>query len=163
MHRSAILALAVTLATACRSGDSTPSSSSADADAVRQIAQNATAAHRAGDSLALSALFEEDAIMMSDGGASLTGRAAITASFGEMLRQFTSRATIEPVETEVAGDWAFMRTAVSGTLEPRAGGAAIPLDGKEIVIARRQTDGSWKVARLIGNSNRPPAQGTSTP
>ena len=155
MHRPAVLALAIIAAAACRTGDSAPSSDAADVEAVRRIAQEATAAHQAGDSLRLSALFADDAIIMTDGGPSVTGRAEIMASFGEMLRQFTSRATIEPAEVEVAGDWAFMRTAVTGSLEPRTGGAAIPLDAKEIVIARRQADGSWKVARLIGNSNRP--------
>lgn len=155
MHCAPVLVMVVIIVAACRPKDSMSADDPADVAAVERIAQDAAAAHQAGDSMRLASLFTEDAVVMTDGGESVTGRAAITSMFGGMLRQFTSKATIQPVETRVAGDWAFMRTAVSGTLVPRTSGAPIQLDGKEIAIAQRQSDGSWKVARLIGNSNRP--------
>ncbi len=57
------------------------------------------------------------------------------------------------MEIEVLGDWAFARTRVTGTLNPKDEGDPFPVDSKEIAIYRRQPDGAWKLWRLIGNSN----------
>jgi len=43
---------------------------------------------------------------------------------------------------------------VTGTLTPNRNANPIRVDGKEIIIYRRQPDGSWKIARLIENSSR---------
>lgn len=36
----------------------------------------------------------------------------------------------------------------------KAGGDPIPIDIKQLVIYHRQIDGSWRIARLINNSNQ---------
>lgn len=43
------------------------------------------------------------------------------------------------------------------TATPKVGGEPIEDEGKSVFIVRRQTDGSWKIARLIANSDRSPA------
>lgn len=43
-----------------------------------------------------------------------------------------------------------MRTAVTGSLAPKAGGDAVTVNDKEIAIFRWQSDGTWKVWRLLG-------------
>jgi ketosteroid isomerase-like protein len=67
------------------------------------------------------------------------------------FEQFESNIMIDPLEIEVIGDWAFVRTAVTGTLRARAGGEEIAVDGRELAIFRRQEDGEWKLWRLVQN------------
>jgi len=61
---------------------------------------------------------------------------------------------LTPEEIVVEGDWAFARLRVAGNATPIEGGEPRPIDSKESVIDHRQADGGWKVARLIGNSDR---------
>ncbi len=94
---------------------------------------------------------------MLAGQPAITGREALVRLAQERFRQFTTTVEIKPEEIEMCGDWAFARTAVTGTFTPKDGSTPMELDLKEIAIYRRQADGTWKVARLIGNSNRPPS------
>jgi ketosteroid isomerase-like protein len=55
-------------------------------------------------------------------------------------------------EVEVLGDWAFAWGRESTVLVPHGDGAPIHMDGKGLSILKRQTDGSWKCARAINNS-----------
>jgi uncharacterized protein (TIGR02246 family) len=139
-------------------GDSKDANTKADKEAIRALLKEASAAHRAGDAERWTAVFTNDAVIMAPNQPAVSGRAAVLRFGQERFKKFTSTAEIKPVEIEVCGDWAFARTAVSGTFTPKDGGPPIELDLKEIAIYRRQPDGTWKVARLIGNSNRPPAQ-----
>ena len=41
------------------------------------------------------------------------------------------------------------------TATPKADGEPIEDDGKAVFIVRRQIDGSWRIARLIANSDQP--------
>jgi uncharacterized protein (TIGR02246 family) len=149
----AIAQIAITGSLAAQSKDL-----EADKQAIRAIIKEAIAAHRAGDAERWAAIFTTDAVLMPANQASISGTEAVQRYARERFTKFTSRAEIKPVEIEISGDWAFTRTALSGTMTPKDGGKPIELDGKEIALFRRQPDGSWKVARLIGNSNRAPAE-----
>lgn len=159
MTRCAWLPLLLLAFSSCRPADSAGTHDSADVVAVHRSMEAATAAHAAGDSVGIADLFTEDAVIMPAGAPTVSGRAEVVASFGAFFRAYTSQARIEPIETHIAGDWAWARTRVSGTLTPKAGGPAIELRSREIAILRRESDGSWKVARLIGNSAPPERAG----
>jgi uncharacterized protein (TIGR02246 family) len=149
----AIAQIAITVSLAAQGKDL-----EADKEAIGAILKEAVAAHRAGDAQRWAAIFTSDAVMMPANRPTISGREALLRYARELFTKFTSRPEIKPVEIEVSGDWAFGRTAVTGTMTPKDGGAPLELDWKEIAIYRRQADGSWKVARLIGNSNRAPAE-----
>ena len=57
-----------------------------------------------------------------------------------------------PVETQVAGDWAFERGNLTVTVTPKSG-KPIEESIKYRVIVKRQPDGTWKVHSDISNSN----------
>jgi uncharacterized protein (TIGR02246 family) len=135
----------------------------ADRKAIQALLREASSAHRAGDLERWTALFTKDVVLLPSNQPPISGREAVRRFGRELFEKFTSTAEIKPVEIQVCGDWAFARTAVSGRFTPKDGGAAIELDSKEIAIYRRQADGKWKVARLIGNSNRPPAERNQSP
>ena len=130
-------------------------STEADRDAIRAVLAEAMAAHKAGDVGRWSAIFTDDAVLMFSNRPPIIGKEAVQKLARERFERFTATVAIEPVELEICGDWAFARTAVSGTMNPKDGSAPSAVDLKEIAIYRRQANGTWKVARLIGNSNRP--------
>ncbi len=142
----------------CAGGTSFPAVDvEADKAAIRAQIADAVAAHNAADAEAWANVSAEDIVFMVDGGPSISGRAAIT----DWIREFyaanrVSDMTAEALEIEIAGDWAYSRDHVSAMLTPPAGGEPVRLDVKEIVIWRRQADGTWRAWRSIFNSNTPP-------
>ena len=134
----------------CAAGER--AASGEDEQAVRALIACAEQLNNANDAEGFAALFSRDAIIMPQGTRAIVGREAILASERWRNKQFTSEMSITPEEVIVAGEWAFARTAVSGRKIPGAGGEPILVDAKEIVIFRREGT-SWRVFRLIGNTN----------
>lgn len=58
------------------------------------------------------------------------------------------------MEVEVSCDLGYFWSSYTLTATPKAGGDSITDDGKSVFILRRQPDHSWKIARLIDNSDR---------
>ena len=126
--------------------------SSADEARIRAMIQHTADLNNAADTLGWVALFEEGAVYMPPGSAIDTEdglRAAAALGFGG----YQAAITIEPVEIVVLGEWAFVRSLVTGTVTPRSGGDAIPVDVKQLVIYHKQPDGTWKIARFMSNRN----------
>lgn len=149
--------LTILLLTACAGDSPAVRDSEADKAAIRAKLADVVAAHNAADAEAWANVAAEDVVIMVDGGPSITGRAAIL----EFIKGFHAANKIsgmkaEAVEIEIAGDWAYSRDHFSATLTPTAGGKPQPMDGKEIVIWRRQPAGAWQASRVIFNSSLPP-------
>ena len=52
-------------------------------------------------------------------------------------------------------DWAFERSTYQLLVQPREPGNPVEDHGKFVVLWHRQSDGSWKMARDIDNSDTP--------
>ncbi len=95
--------------------------------------------------------YAPDATVLPPNAKTLQGRAAITefmAAFPTMTNFTTTVVTVEG-----AGDLAFVHGTYHMELDT-PGGPAMD-DGKYIEIWKRQSDGSWKVAYDIFNSDLP--------
>ena len=125
----------------------------ADKTTIRSILKEAMAAHHAGDAQRWAALFTSDGLLLPEGFPTVSGTDSLQGWARHFFGTHESRLTIEALEIEVAGDWAFSHDRISGSLTPKAGGAPLDLRAKELAVFRRQEDGSWKVARLIYNSD----------
>jgi len=68
-----------------------------------------------------------------------------------------------PIETHTVGDLVVARVEVGGTATPRAGGPAMPVSNKYLMLFSRQADGSLKFWRVAVNSNAPPAPPPAAP
>ena len=110
----------------------------------------------AGDADAWATLWAEDGVQMPPDEPPVTGKAQIREKLRGVLAQFRFQMRVHTEEVRTAGDWAFARGMYAATLTPKAGGPAIPIDGKFMTILARQSDGSWKIYRDIFNSNVPP-------
>ena len=111
-----------------------------------------------GDAAAVADGYTEDAKLLPPNMEMVSGKQAIQA-FWESAREMGVRSiNLETVEVGFDGDLAYARGVSTVNIQPE-GAQATTVRGKYLVILKRQTDGSWKVAVDIWNSDLPqPAQ-----
>ncbi|MCL5743720.1 MAG: SgcJ/EcaC family oxidoreductase [Acidobacteria bacterium] len=132
----------------------------ADTTAINALRDKVTAAFNSNDAAALAADYADDAIMMNPNQAAVEGKPAIQAAYEAMFKENAGKIAVTlvntPLETQLAGDWAYDRGSATSTITPKTG-KPVEQSGKYLVILKRQTDGSWKIYREISNMNNPPA------
>jgi len=116
--------------------------------ALRTAWTNAVAAR---DPDALKDLLTDDYEVWPQGAAPLIGPAAAAAAMRGAVERFDIVQSFEPVETVVAGDWAFERGIERMTLTPRGGGEKREIEQRTMLIERKGEDGKWKFARGMTN------------
>jgi uncharacterized protein (TIGR02246 family) len=126
----------------------------ADSLAIRALIERSTDVNNAGDIAGWVELFADDAVYMPDNSPPITTRDDLERIAVSSFGRYRHNIRIEPVEIVLLGDWAFAQAHVTGNAVPRGDGNPVVVDMKEIALFRRQADGSWKIARLIANSNR---------
>ncbi len=150
------VAAAALLACTSRSTETPPpgsgslGASAADLAAISRVHQDYVAAHNDADADRMVALFTDDAVLMPMDEPSLTGAKAIREHYEQFFDQNASAIELSPVETRVAGEWAFERIQVKVTL-PDGARKGRQADVKYLWILQRQPDGAWKIARAIDN------------
>ncbi len=132
----------------------------ADTAAINAVNEKVVAAMNSRDAAALAAIYADDAIMMNPGQAAVEGKQAIQAAYEAMAKETPADVVfamqpLSPLETQVAGDWAYQRGNYTVTITPKSG-KAMERSFKYLNIYKRQSDGSWKVYRDISNDNNPP-------
>jgi uncharacterized protein (TIGR02246 family) len=127
----------------------------ADTRAINALIDQYTAAHNSNDVAANVAIFADDAIVMMPDQAAIEGKQAIRSFVEAAFKERTYKIVPTPLETQVAGDWAYVRVNFTGTVTPKSG-KPMEISYKFLWICRRQPDSSWKIYRVILNSNNPP-------
>jgi uncharacterized protein (TIGR02246 family) len=132
----------------------------ADIKAINALNDKLVAAMNSRDAAALAACYADDAVMMDPDQAAVEGKPAIQAAYearGKEMPKDTVTALqgINPLETQVAGDWAYQRGNYTVTITPKSG-KPMEMSYKYLTVYKRQPDGSWKMYRDISNSNNPP-------
>jgi uncharacterized protein (TIGR02246 family) len=127
----------------------------ADLAAVNGLRGKFTAAYNSNDAGALAALYADDAIVMPPNQPVIEGRPAIQSMYEAMFKANAAKIAINPLETQVAGDWAYDRGTATITITPK-GGRPIEESDRYVVVVKRLPGGLWKVYREIANSNNPP-------
>lgn len=124
--------------------------SAQDLAAISRLHDAYVLAHNDADVPRMIALYTEDGVLMPTDEPALTGREAIGDHYEEFFDQTPSKIRLRPIETRVAGDWAFERLEMTVTL-PGGGENVMEAKVKYLWILERQKDGSWKIARAIYN------------
>jgi uncharacterized protein (TIGR02246 family) len=109
------------------------------------------AADNAGDLEAVVRIYSDDALLLPPEGEPIAGREAIHAHYARIFETDVLEVPLSSEETVVSGDLAFNRGRTSVRATPRAGGDARETSDKYLMILRRNSDGKWKIARLIWN------------
>ncbi len=125
----------------------------ADLKAVGVLHDRYAAAFNSNDAKAVAAFYTEDAVLMLPGIPAIQGRQAIQTMFEDYFKQNAAKIKHTPLDTQVAGDWAYERGKIREAVTPRSGQ---PLERslKYLAILKRQSDGAWKVHVDIDNSNQ---------
>jgi uncharacterized protein (TIGR02246 family) len=127
----------------------------ADIAAVNALRGKFSAAFNSNDAGALAALYADDAIVMRANQPAVEGRSAIQSLYEATFKANSVKLAIAPLETQIAGDWAYDRGNATTTITPKSG-KPIEQSDKYLVVLKRLPVGLWKVYRDIDNSNNPP-------
>ena len=162
-HRWAAAGLVIIATAACEPAGSTKPVAGAaveqDRAGINKTRSEYVSAWKAANADQIANLYTNDALVLYPNQPSVEGRGAIHAYFASFFAEFAQQGfELTSSEIEVVGPWAFDRGTYRWRAVPRAGGDPIEDHGKYLVILQRQTDGSWKVARDMDNSDRPLTQ-----
>lgn len=124
-------------------------------DAMRNIALAANAAldtaYRRGNADAAAALMSDSVVISAENIPDLAGRSVIR----DILRQFFAANSVDayslkPIDVIVHGNQAFERGTFVWTAGPK-GGSMTQHNGRYMLLRIRDSDGAWKIHRLIEN------------
>ena len=109
---------------------------------------------KSGDVAAAVEFYTDDAKFLHPNMEMVSGKQAIKEFFETGKAMGLRRLDFETIEVGYDGNPAYERGATNMTIEPE-GGQAMIAKGKYLVVMKRQSDGSWKVAIDIWNSDLP--------
>jgi ketosteroid isomerase-like protein len=151
ISRLRYVAVALLSALACSTGEST---SASDADSIRLANQRYIALHPVGDVDQLMNIYVDDVLLMPPGEAPIEGLDAVRGYWADFFGAWVvTEASSYIDEILVAGDWAWSRGHYSESFRPMHGGDTIRDSGRFSGIWRRSSDGSWKIARDMWQSD----------
>ena len=108
------------------------------------------AAVRSADISRLASLVADDVVIVHGDGRCIRGKDEFEADFLKAFESFRIEQRVVDPEINIRGNWAFEIASVESTLKPIQGGEAIRAITTTLVAMRKQPDGAWKVARVIG-------------
>jgi uncharacterized protein (TIGR02246 family) len=126
---------------------------SKDIAAIKKLAKDWSSVWNSGDVKALLSLFTKAPVLMPQGLPPVIGKRAIGSLYKPLFVGYTIKGKGTVVEIEVSGDLGYFRSSYTLTAAPKTGGEQIKSKGKSMFIVKRQSDGSWKISRLIDNSD----------
>ncbi|WP_194715221.1 YybH family protein [Noviherbaspirillum soli] len=101
------------------------------------------------DSASLAMVYADDARLMPFNVPMLTGRPGIQSFWQARFNQGLSHIEKTPIEVQVLGDTAIEMSRYVVTLGERK------IQGKDMLVWRRGTDGKWRIAADIWNNDQP--------
>ncbi len=126
-----------------------------DLAAVKKLALNWSSGWDSGDVEALLDLYADEPLLLPQGQPVVVGKNAIRSLYQSVFEGYTIKGEGELVEVEIAGDWGYFWSRYSITATAKANGNTTTSQGKSLFIVKRQGDNSWKITRLIDNSDGP--------
>jgi ketosteroid isomerase-like protein len=109
------------------------------------------AAIAARDADALRPLLCDDYEVWAHAAPALSGADAAIEAMRSALARFVIEQSFDPIETVIAGDWAFERGVERMTVTPITGGPSQTIAQRALLILRRDRDGLWQFARGMTN------------
>ena len=109
------------------------------------------AAIAARDPQALRPLLTDDYEVWAHGVEPIVGADVAVAAMAAALERNRVEQSFEPIESIIAGDWAFERGIESMRVMPLDGGPTREASQRALLILRRGADGNWRFARGMTN------------
>jgi uncharacterized protein (TIGR02246 family) len=108
------------------------------------------AAVKSADVGRLASLVADDVVVVHGDGRCIRGKDELKADFLKAFESFHIDQRVLSPEVTIRGDWAFEIAKVESTLTPTGGGETKRAITTTLVALRRQPDGVWRVARVVG-------------
>jgi uncharacterized protein (TIGR02246 family) len=128
----------------------------ADVQAIKSVIDEAGRAWNEGDYEGFMAIIDEDAMFLPPNAPPIGGMETIRPVYKTEFDSFDFDVTITTEEVHVCGDLAFSLDIWKGSMIPKDGSEPIPFENKNLVIYKKQDDGSWKTFRAMFSSNTQP-------
>ncbi len=132
--------------------------SNAVAFSIATVRQAWLAAVRAGDAERLAAMVTDDIVVVHGNGRCVRGKDELKADFSKGFEAFSIEQNILSSEVVIRGSWAFEISEVETNLTPNAGSVSTQVRSTTVVALNRQSDGSWRVGRVLGVLESPTAR-----
>jgi uncharacterized protein (TIGR02246 family) len=116
-----------------------------------------------GDAGGLADLVTSDYEVWAHGAPALSGPRTVAAVMGAALAKNSVSQSYEPLETVVAGDWAFQRGIERIQVVPKDGSSSHEHVQRALLVLRRGEDGRWRYARGMTNGLPPTGSSNLTP
>lgn len=108
-------------------------------------------AYRRGDAAAVAALMSDSVVISAENIPDISGRLAIRDLLTQFFNAHSVRVyTLNPLEVNIYGEHAFERGTFEWIAGPK-GGPMTRRNGRYMLLRIRDTDGAWKIHRLIEN------------
>ena len=128
----------------------------ADVQAIQSLLDECSRAWNEGDYEGFMAIIDEDAMFLPPNAPPFGGMEKIRSVYKTEFDSFDFDVTITTEEIHVSGDLAYSLDIWKGSMMPKDGSEPIPFENKNLVIYKKQNDGSWKTLRAMFSSNTPP-------
>ena len=126
-----------------------------DLNAIKQASQSLIDGLNADDVDAIMSVLTIDHITMAPNFPELDDLGVLRKWHENRVENITHRGEFDVKEIQLMGDWAYQYWKGSPVLTPKAGGNQMIDELKGIWIWKRQSNGDWKLARSIWNSDLP--------
>jgi uncharacterized protein (TIGR02246 family) len=123
----------------------------ADLRAIERLRDAFVRAYNEPDAWRLAELFTVDAVFVPADDATCTGRREIGEFFRDILDLEPAKVALEVQETEVRGDWGFLRIDATVVATDSMTGEEYEIWERHFWVVKRQPDGSWLIARALYN------------
>lgn len=124
-----------------------------DLSAIKKIALEWNAGWESGNAEILLALYDDNPILMPQGQPVIIGKDAIRSIYQSVFKEYIIKGEGKVIEIEVSGNLGYFWITYSLTATPKTEGDPIVSNGKSLFIVKRQGDNSWRISRLIDNSD----------
>ena len=120
---------------------------STDEQAIRDLVALWDRATAKGDVDTVLDLMAEDVVFLVAGKEPMRGRGAFEQSLRALLKQYRVESSGEIQEIEVSGSLAYCWANLKVKIIPLSGGPAPVREGSTLSILRKESQGSWLIAR----------------
>jgi uncharacterized protein (TIGR02246 family) len=116
---------------------------------VRAVADRIIAADNRRDIDRVLGFYASDAILMPPGEAPVTGRERIRPRYEQLFASFVPELRTQIDEACAQSGFGYVRGRNTGRFVPRASGEPRTVDDVFVMLLNRETDGVWRITRLI--------------
>jgi uncharacterized protein (TIGR02246 family) len=108
---------------------------------------------KAGDFERLATMVTDDVVVVHGNGRCVHGKDELKMDFLNGFKKFTISQRVSSANILHRGRWAFDIADVESTLIPTGGGDPSIVHSTTVVVLAQQSDGQWRVARVVGMLN----------